>query len=221
MEQERKRRFSLEDDFMKSRTDDLLFGFMRCLSTAMPVKDDKGKPADDWKEYLPVSKYREEKRTAANLCGCTTRTIDNKVKKLIAAGLVEEGSYTVANEQGKEYTYPCYFFPYDYDMNFKLLSKEMVKHLVYTRNINAIRIYIYLLNKAGMKKDYNFTIDEIKLALGYAPSTKTANEIISHVLASFKAEGLIDYEKKWFDIGTKNKIEKFVLKFVATVPPQV
>ena len=30
------RRFSLEDDFMKYDTDDLVYGFMRSISTAKP-----------------------------------------------------------------------------------------------------------------------------------------------------------------------------------------
>ena len=36
MTNEIKRRFSLEEDFMNYGTDDLLYGFMRGLSTAAP-----------------------------------------------------------------------------------------------------------------------------------------------------------------------------------------
>lgn len=209
-----RRRFSLEDDFMNYKTDDLLFGFMRCLSMAFPIKDQEGRIVE-WKEYLPISMYQEEKKTAAQLCGCTSRTIENHLNKLIAAGLVKKGTYVASNGQSCE----CYFFPYDKDTSFKLLSKDMVKWLVYTRNANAIRIYLYLLNRSGLRKDYNFTLEEIRTALGYAPTSKTANEIIGYVLESFKREGLIDYEQKWFSNG-KNKIKKYVLKYIATRSPE-
>jgi hypothetical protein len=35
------RRFSLEEDFMSFKTSDLLYGFMRSLSTARPIGDKK------------------------------------------------------------------------------------------------------------------------------------------------------------------------------------
>lgn len=77
--------------------------------------------------------------------------------------------------------------------------------MVYTRNNQCIRIYLYLLNKflwketLNQKKEeedkqkYIFTVQEIKEALGY---TKTANKMISAVLASFNKEGIISYETK-------------------------
>lgn len=68
-----------------------------------------------------------------------------------------------------------------------------MKYLVNTRNSQAIRIYLYLLNKYQWKKEYIFTIQEIKEALGYATSTKTCEELIRDCLASFKAEGLIKF----------------------------
>lgn len=56
MEKEIKRIFSLGDDFMDFHTDDIVYGFMRTLSTAKP--DGKNK----FKEYLPITKLSSEKR---------------------------------------------------------------------------------------------------------------------------------------------------------------
>lgn len=41
------RRFSLDEDFMKYDTDDLVYGYMRCLTT---IKSEDGK----YKEYLTI-----------------------------------------------------------------------------------------------------------------------------------------------------------------------
>ena len=54
-----KRRFSLEKDFMNYKVDDILYGFMRSLSTAKPVYEN-GKPKLNenkkqvYKEYLTL-----------------------------------------------------------------------------------------------------------------------------------------------------------------------
>lgn len=45
-----KRRFSLEEDFMKYDTDDLVYGFMRLISTAKKING-------EWKEYLLVKTF--------------------------------------------------------------------------------------------------------------------------------------------------------------------
>lgn len=213
MQDKATRRFSLDDDFMNYKTDDLLYGFMRCLSTARPE-------GDGWKEYLPVSSFSKEKKTIANILGCTSRTIGNRLQKLIDCGLVELGQYEV-EKHGKVYQYDCYYFPYDYDGNFKILDRELVKYLVYTRNACAIRIYLYLLNCSTMKQDYTFTIQEIKEGMGYASSTKTADEMIRSVLTSFKKEGVIKFEEIYEErvspaTGKVVPVPKMVLKFVAT-----
>lgn len=86
------RRFSLDEDFMNFNTDDLLYGFMRGLSTAKPIENGK------WEEYLTVKKFKENKKVIQNICGTTAKTINNRLNKLIEVGLVEEGSITVVNE---------------------------------------------------------------------------------------------------------------------------
>lgn len=96
----------------------------------------------------------------------------------------------------------------------------MVRYLVDTRNAQAIRVYLYLLNCSTMKKDYVFTIREIKLALGYSESTTSADTTIANILKSFSKEGVIRFEKEKFDCVSNNgkttTTERMVLKFIAT-----
>lgn len=214
----KQRRISLEEDFMNWNTNDLLYGFMRCLSTARPIFEN-GKLVK-WQEYLPKKNFKKNKKLIASICNITTRTIDNQINKLFEAGLLDEG-FEIVELNGKEYEYECYWFPYNEEENYKLVDKEVLNYLVNTRNAQGIRVYIYLLNKYQWKKDYVFTIQEIKEALGYAASTKTADGMIRDILASFKAEGIIKYEKfiDEVDIGGMNEIkvipvERMKLKYV-------
>lgn len=199
------RRFSLEDDFMKYDTDDLVYGFMRSISTAKP--EGQGK----CEEYLTVKRFQEEKKVIAGICGTTAKTITNRVNKLIERGLVESGTVDGAL---------CYYFPYDYNGIYKIISQEMVGYLVSTRNSQAIRIYLYLLNCSTQKDDYVFTIKEIKKALGYSETTKSIDNVINNVLASFQREGVVDFHKEQFDCvsdhGGETKTVRMVLDFVAT-----
>ena len=183
---------------MKWDTNDLLYAFMRCLSTAKP---EEGK----YREYLPIKHYKQNKKAIAAICGCSTKTIDRHLDKLCEKGLVDQG-VEIIEVNGKEYEYECYWFPYNETGVYKIVDKDVVSYLVNTRNPQAIRIYLYLLNKYQWKKDYVFTIGEIKEVLGYSKTTKTCDDLIKHVLASFKAEGIINYEKiiEEKDIGGLN-----------------
>lgn len=199
------RRFSIDEDFMSYDTDDLLYGFMRSISTAKPLGNNK------YEEYLAIKTFQKEKKVIQNICGTTAKTITNRLNKLIERGLVELGEVD---------NIPCYFFPYDYDGTFKLIDKELVSYLVSTRNAQAIRVYLYLLNCSTYKNDYVFTIGEIKKALGYAESTKSCEKVIGYVLESFQKEGVIRVKKEWQPIidtcGKETHTERMILKFIAT-----
>lgn len=193
------RRFSLEEDLFNFKTNDLLYGFMRSLSTARPeveegkaIKTENGRTKH--REYLPLKTFKKNKKLIAAICNVSTRTIDNHLEKLAEAGLIDQGIEEV-EIKGQTYDYECYWFPYDESGKYKIIDRDVVAYLVHTRNAHAIRIYLYLLNKYQWKHDYVFTIQELKQMLGYAASTKTCDELIRNVLASFNAEGIIKYEK--------------------------
>lgn len=204
------RRFSIEDDFMNFKTNDLLFGFMRGLSTTRPVYVNEKQQV--WVEYLPKKVFTKNKKLIASICDCTPKTIGRHLDALIAAGLVEEKTEVVGNTEME-----IYEFPYNEDENYEIVEQPIVKYLVDTRNSQGIRVYLYLLNKFKWKKDYIFTIKEIKLALGYAESTTSADSMIRNILASFNKEGMITYEKCYdmTDIGDKEvPVERMKLKNV-------
>lgn len=212
---EYKRRFSLEKDFMNFKTNDLLYGFMRGLSTASPEGNGK------WREYLPIKTFKQNKKLIAGICDCSTRTIERHIDALFEAGLLDEG-VEIVESKGKRYEYPCYWFPYKENGKHKLIDQELVKYLVNTRNSQAIRIYLYLLNKYQWKKDYVFTQEEIRDALGYAPSTTSCMSLIRDCLSSFKAEGLIDFTVEKMPIEANDgscrvtHTYRMVLKYVCT-----
>ena len=219
-----KRRMSLEDDFMDHSTNDLLYGFMRCLSTS---KENEGEVDSRQKrfEYLTFKEFSRYKKVIGSTLGCSSRTINNQLAKLEEAGLVQEVIMPLYCEQNHQiYDTSCYIFPYDYDGNYKIIEKNMLKYLVDTRNGHVIRVYLYLLNKFDWKPDYVFTLEEIKTALGFSPSYSQANITVSNILDSLKREGIISYEKKWFPIdnhvGHKQTMtQKMVLKNVLKQPP--
>lgn len=222
------RRFSLEEDFMNYQTDDLLYGFMRCLSTAHPVTEKGAKTP--YEEYLTKKEFLTNKKVIANILECSTKTIDRHLEKLISANLVVEDTLEIekADKSGKitTYNYEIYTFPYDYDSRYEIIPQKMVRYLIDTRNSHAIRIYIYLLNKYKWKlqeqEQYKFTIRELKTVLGYSESTKTIDTTIRNILESFAREGMIQYKviKESVDIGGINDVklipvERMLLTFVA------
>lgn len=203
-----KRIFSLDKTFMDFHSDDIVYSFMRTLSTAKPV--DKR-----YKEYLPLTELTKHKRVLAGICGCSTRTINRKIDSLIEKGLVD--TELLDNKT-------VYIFPIDKEQPFKLVDKEVLKYLIYTRNPQCIRVYLYLLNKYQWKSDYVFTIQEIKIALGYSLNTKTADEIIKTILTSFSAEGIIKFSSYYESAEVGGKIvptPKHRLSYVLSSPNEL
>lgn len=200
---------------MNFKTNDLLYGFMRVLSTACPEWND-GKAVQTkkgnikYREYLTIKEFNKNKKLIAGICACSTRTIERHIVALEERGLVEEGVEIVKNDSGKEYEYPCYWFPENESGKFKMIDQEVLQYLIHTRNGQCIRVYLYLLNKYQWKRaqgqEYIFTIKEIKEALGYSTSTKTAETLIQNILTSFNKEGILRYEKIVESVGVGKKV---------------
>lgn len=226
---QQKRRFSIDEDFMKARIDAHLYGFMRCLSTARPATREElnEKPKCEQTEYLLASTLNKSKKIIMDVCGIgTTKTFRRHILDLIEAGLIEEGKIKVKNEKGKEYEYDCYFFPFDYDGNYKLIDKEFLRYLVDTGNAMSIKVYLYLLNCSTAKDNWVFTINEISVALGYARSTQTAESVIKDCLECFKRQGIVEYVDTYEQVmdaatGESKPVPKKVLKFVAVSKEQL
>ena len=184
------RRISFDNDFMNYQGDDILYIYMRCLSTVRVMPD------DSWTEYLSKKKLVSQKAFLSKLLNCDSKTVNNRLKKLISLGLVKEKVESFWDVNGNETQHSIYVFPYDEDGSFKWVNKKLLEYLVYTRNTQGVRIFLYLYNKFAWKgSEYVFTAEEIKVALGYAKSTKSADSLIKATLESLRAEGLIDFEE--------------------------
>jgi predicted transcriptional regulator len=170
---------------------------------------------------LPKKEFAKNKQIIASICGVSTKTIDRWVNKLFDAGLLDEG-LEIIEQNGKEYEYTCYWFPYDESGHYKILDKDMVRYLVDTRNGQAIRVYLYLLSKHEWKDDYNFTLTEISQALGYSKNTDTTS--IKNIIESLAREGIIRYEEIYEYIEKDGEIHKIPMKsleFVAKTIKQL
>ena len=187
MEQGYTRRFSLEEDFMNYNSDDLLFGAMQYLATYHPEMR---------LLYLTKKNFKKAQKDLANLCGSSTRTITRHIERLIEKGLVREKQlYLGANKE----VYDCYTFPYDSSGRYQIIDNEMLWYVVSTRNHQAVRVYLQLLNwykwKAESGEYYNFDNKDILAKLGYSTNSNNAlaSSMVTNILESFYREGIIDY----------------------------
>lgn len=204
------RRISLEEDFMNYGTNDLLFAYMLSCATYHPIEK---------RLYLAKAKYQLEKipQTIAKLCGKSKKTIDRHLTALIEKGLVAEDVVLCGEKQVMSYV-----FPYDKNTNYQIVNNDMLKYVIHTRNVCAVRIYTYLLNKYLWKPDYHFTSKELQVAIGYSANTKTSSilEMIRDILESFKREGIIEYDEVYealinYETGEVINTPNKVLRFVA------
>ena len=186
----RRRRLSLEADFMNYNTDDLLFSAMLYLATFHPEQK---------KLYLTKKNYVKNRNNFYNLCDDTSnaKTLKRHLDKLIEKGLIAE-----EDVKSNNVVYPSYVFPYDQTKKYQLVESEMLWYIVSTRNRQAVKIYIQLLNWYLWKKDnddiFIFTNRDIMKALGYSPDNKLASSMVSNILESFAREGVIQI-KTFYD----------------------
>ena len=187
MEQIITRRFSLEKDFMDYNSDDLLFGALQYLATFHPELN---------LLYLTKKKVKKAQNELASICGATTRTVSRHIDRLKEKGLVKEKTLYLGADKAE---YDCYIFPYERLGRYQIIDNEMLWYVVSTRNHQAVRVYLQLLNwykwKAESGEYYNFDNKDLLAKLGY--STKSnytlASSMITNILESFYREGIIDY----------------------------
>ena len=198
LKENRKRRFSLEENFMHYTIDDILFGVMYYLSTYHPTEK---------VFYLTKKNFTKNRKIIKEACdGISTQTLNNHLAVLLEKKLIQEKEITSGGEK-----YPSYTFSYEYKEKYQLIENEMLWYIVSTRSKQAVKIYIYLLNKYMWKKkdnqeQYVFTNSELLGALGYSTnsSNQKAGEIVNNILESFLREGVIKYETFYEEIYLNN-----------------
>lgn len=188
----RKRRLSLEDAFMNYSIDDILFGAMYYLATYHPEQK---------VFYLTKKNFTKNKDIIKRACDVSAQTLKNHLNKLLESNLIQE-----ADIKSGDVSYPSYTFSYEYKEKYQLIENEMLWYIVTTRSQQAIKLYIYLLDKYNWKKETNdnyvFTNLELIGALGYSTnsSNQKANTVVNNILESFAREGVIKYENFYEEI---------------------
>lgn len=205
---------------MKIRFDAQLYGFMRCLSTALPTDKTTENGNQEWKEYLLKDVIINNRKLIMEVCGIgSVKTLNRHLEQLMEVGLVEEGTFEVNG-----FDYDCYYFPYEYNGIYKLINKDLLFVIVNGLQPLSLKIYLYLLNRSGVNENYEFTLNELKDALGYSQSTKTVDKVLNLSLGILKELKIIDYEEIMKGYIDKNgrpqekPIKK--LRFVATECPE-
>ncbi len=216
--EEYKRRMSLEEDFMNYATDDLLYGMMYHLATYNPNTNEL---------YLSKQTYEKHRQDFYFYCDINTKTLKRHLDKLIARGLIKDKDEN--NEPLKMLVNGkmelVFTFPYDKKGHYRLVNNDMLWYLVSTRNKQAIRTYLYLYNgflwKQNGYESFVFTNKSILKALGYTGTdSRLASSGITNILESFQREGVIDYHIVYIqgsdDRGNTFPMPQMVLDFIAT-----
>lgn len=192
---EMKRRFSLEQDFMNYSTDDLIYGYLQCKSTF---------DTSNQQRYIAAVTVAQLKKNMAAMIGKTARTVTNRLSKLVEKGLLKEDTKDGSN----------IYILTENSERYQLINYDILFYLLINRSAQSIRVYVYLLNKYLWKKETNenyiFTLSELKDALGYAETTKTADIILDTILKSFYREGLI----KWREIVDSKNVNGKVIPVI-------
>ena len=74
------RKFSLENDFMNLTIDDMVYGYIQHMATFAPELKVL---------YVPVAKVSMEKKEIAKVINKTTRTVSNRINKMLDADLLK------------------------------------------------------------------------------------------------------------------------------------
>lgn len=168
-------------------TDDLLYGALQYLATYHTELK---------KLYLTKKSYTKHKKEIMSLCGCDSRGIKRRLDKLIERKLIKVEEFYLGTNQER---YECFTFPHKYNNKYQIINNDMLWYIVSTRNQQAVRVYIKLLNwynwKAESGDTYVFTNREIVAALGYNETYALASSMITNILESFAREGIIRYQE--------------------------
>ena len=194
-----KRCFPLEGSFMNYSVKDLLYGYLQYKATF----DTTTKQL-----YIDIKKYREIKPELANLYGCSNRTVEREIEKLINCNLLKrENDRIIITATANRY---------------QLIDYDMLEYLLETRNHNTIRIYVYLLNKYIWKKStdakYTFTITELLEVIGYKTVSADKTKAIRRIIDSLEREGIIKTSIIITPISKGNKtipVQRYLLEYVA------
>lgn len=114
--------------------------------------------------------------------GMDRRTVGRYIKNLYDTGLLEDkGDRTILKLLEKTAA--------------TLVPYPTLRQIQNSLHRNSVSIFIYLLNRyvANMENAYFITYNELKKYVGISTSTASNNVVVSDILKTLKALGLVDY----------------------------
>ena len=202
------RRMPTEGTFIEYDSNDILYSLMYSLATYNP----KAKQI-----YITKQAVTANKKLIYEACGFTNSAMMKRhLEKLINKELITQDEYN-------------YYFPQNKNEKYRIIEKEMLFYLATTRPLNAIRIYMILLDCYlwKQKEDCNFVFTNTYLLerLGYSTTNKNASAMVSNILESFSREGIIEFEEKYDLVisptGKEVPSPRKYLMFVATTKKEI
>ena len=211
------RYFSLEEDFMNYKVDDLLYGYM--FYHATPIEEGVNK----MKFYLRMKKYNTMRKNLKKLLDVDTKTLKRHLDLLINNGLIWKETMKINDKDEEVFI----FKSDDFIGKYQKVNYTMLEYLIRTSSKQKIKMYIYLLDKYQWKlkqKDcYIFTKRELLGILGYETknisSTDMSYGIVSDNLDSLYREGALIFEvvkmKDKMENGREVLVERLKLTWIA------
>ncbi len=211
------RYFSLEEDFMNYKVDDLLYGYM--FYHATPIEEGIGK----LKFYLRIKKYNTMRKNLKKLLDVDTKTLKRHLDLLINKGLIWKEIMKINDKDEEVFI----FKSDDFIGKYQKVNYTMLEYLIRTSSKQKIKMYIYLLDKYQWKLKQNdyyiFTKRELLGVLGYETknisSTDMSYGIVSDNLDSLYREGALIFEvvkmKDKMENGREVLVERLKLTWMA------
>ena len=202
------RRMPTEGTFIEYDSNDILYSLMYSLATYNPEAN---------QIYITKKAVTANKKLIYEACGFTNSAMMKRhLEKLIDKELITQDEFN-------------YYFPQNKNEKYRIIEKEMLFYLATTRPLNAIRIYMILLDCYlwKQKEDCNFIFTNTYLLekLGYSTTNKNASAMVSNILESFSREGIIKFEEKYDLVisptGKEVPSPKKYLMFVATTKKEI
>lgn len=203
IKQDTTRRVPIQQNWFDYHLDTIVYSFMLVGATARIKPGDKQDGSQSFL-YLSQSKYKKLRPTIKQVIGKTARQVGERVQKLIDAG------YINYNPQAKQYT-----FPFDYNEKYYIVSTDVLAYLCTVSNPFVVKIYFYLADRYKFKKDYKFTLTQLRKMLGYSGSANSrVNDLIKLALSSLSVMKFVEYKKVYAKVPgnqTNRPVEEFQL----------
>ena len=154
---------------------DILYGYLQQISES---EECKGAVV----RYIPTKEVSFVR--LSEILNLSRQTVSTKMKNLEKLGLV------VKNDSKKRYELTTL----DATMA-ALVPYPTLKLLVDALSENSISTYVYLLNRyvANNERPFQFTLAQIKSAIGISTSTRSNDDVITNILFVLAKIGLIKY----------------------------